>query len=350
MSKDNIYIARCKKNFRDHLSKGNILSIQELYLYSDSPCGQAQRELLKWYKNIVELTFLADLPKNLEEIFIHSPEHIVYKLGSVNFEFESTLDNVDIESSFEIFALKNKQAWNFTQPFVSFHALFRGEKVRVTLIHFSLSPESKSKMFIRVLNRTAFNITSYVNEEKATFLTSLITTKKNIIVAGATGSGKTTFLNSLLKEIPDNEHIIILEDTYELLSPHNKTTRMIANTNCVTKNINTYLSHAMRMSPERIILGEIRSKEVEAIILALNTGHNGLLTTVHANSAKDAILRLALLFKVYSNKDLSYDLILKLVCSNIDYVIFIEDKKIKEAIQVFGSEKENILFDYAHVS
>ncbi len=109
--------------------------------------------------------------------------------------------------------------------------------------------------------------------------------------------------------------------------------------------MNEYLSYSLRMSPDRIILGEIRSKEVESSLLAMNTGHNGFLTTIHANSAKDALTRLALLFKIYSAKDLSYELILKLVTQNIDYVIHMEDKKILEIIDVFGSNQENVFFE-----
>ena len=108
------------------------------------------------------------------------------------------------------------------------------------------------------------------------------------------------------------------------------------------------MKYSMRMSPDRIILGEIRSAETESFLLAMNTGHNGLISTIHANSAKDAIERFALLFKIYSSKDLSYELVLKLICNNIDYVIFLKNKSVKEVISVYGSEDNQIFYENLH--
>jgi type IV secretory pathway ATPase VirB11/archaellum biosynthesis ATPase len=334
-----------QSRFKDQLTKGKVISFDEMQLKSDSEFDLYHEKLFNWYNSIVFFDFLPDFPPKLEEIYIHSPTQIVYKVGNYKLDFDTDITSDDLQRSYEILALKNNQSWNFKNPFISFNSELNGHKVRVSLAHFSTSPEKNSKIFIRLLNKIPYELSSYVGETELELINSFIQNKKNVIVAGATGSGKTTFLNSLLKEVPEDEHIVILEDTYELVSPSSKTTRMISETNDIAKSLNAYLSYVLRMSPDRIILGEIRSKEVESIILALNTGHNGLLSTVHANSAKDALSRLALLFKIYSNKDLSYELILKLICSNIDYVIYIENKKVKEVIEVFGSEKDNIYFD-----
>jgi Flp pilus assembly CpaF family ATPase len=331
--------------FKDQLAKGKIISFDELHLESDEDFELYHERLFSWYHSIVNFDFLPEFPPKLEEIFIHSPTEIVYKTDDCKFNFDTDITSEDLQRSFEILALQNNQSWNYKTPFVSFNSDFKGKKVRITLTHFSTSPELKSKVFIRLLNSFPYELSSYIDDINLNTIKSFIISKKNIMIAGATGSGKTTFLNSLLKEVPEDEHIVILEDTFELISPTDKTTRMISEANNESKSLNTYLSYVMRMSPDRIILGEIRSKEVESIILALNTGHNGLLSTVHANSAKDALSRLALLFKIYSNKDLTYELILKLICNNIDYVVYIENKNIKEIIEVFGCEKESVYFD-----
>ena len=105
------------------------------------------------------------------------------------------------------------------------------------------------------------------------------------------------------------------------------------------------MTNSLRMSPDRIVVGEMRSDEVEPFLLAMNTGHKGLLSTIHANNAVDTLHRIALMFKVYSAKDLAFDLVLKLAATNIDAVVYLKNKKVVEIIQVFGSEQSNIFFD-----
>jgi Flp pilus assembly CpaF family ATPase len=174
----------------------------------------------------------------------------------------------------------------------------------------------------------------------------MVRDKKNILIAGSTGSGKTTLVNSLISNIPKSDHVLVLEDTKELISPHEHTTRLLSNTDH-NQSLDTLLTYGLRISPQRIILGEMRSHEVQTFILAMNTGHNGMMTTLHANSAKDSISRAAMMFMMYGNSNLSYEMALKLICQNIDHVIYIENKKIIEIIDVYGSEKSNIFFDKA---
>ena len=148
----------------------------------------------------------------------------------------------------------------------------------------------------------------------------------------------------MASRILKNEHVVIIEDTSEIQLLHPFTTRMLA-TDQENKSMEDYLAYAMRMSPDRIIVGEIRSKEVIPYLLALNTGHKGCLTTIHANNAIDALHRIALLYCIYGKGQLDYYLILKLVCNNIDSVIFMENKQITEVCKIFGSENGNIIFE-----
>jgi Flp pilus assembly CpaF family ATPase len=99
------------------------------------------------------------------------------------------------------------------------------------------------------------------------------------------------------------------------------------------------------MSPERMVLGEIRSHEVTPFIMAMNNGHKGFMSSIHANSASDALHRLALLFCLYSEtKSLDFEMVLKLICKNIDIVVYMENKKVVEVIEVLGSEKDNCFY------
>ena len=99
------------------------------------------------------------------------------------------------------------------------------------------------------------------------------------------------------------------------------------------------------MRPDRIILGEMRSHEVIPFLLAMNTGHKGLMSTLHANSAVDAIKRVAQLFCLYQGGDMNYPLVLKLASANVDVVIHLENKRVKEVIEVLSSEAENVYFN-----
>ena len=110
-------------------------------------------------------------------------------------------------------------------------------------------------------------------------------------------------------------------------------------------SLDKLLTYSLRMSPDRIILGEIRSEEILTFILGMNTGHKGIISSIHANNAKDALNRLAMLYSTYANSNINYAMVLKLICSNIDYVVYIENKKIVEIIEVFGSEGMNVFFD-----
>jgi type IV secretory pathway ATPase VirB11/archaellum biosynthesis ATPase len=338
-------IFQIKTRFFNSLSKGTILQLEDLKFDVSQDFKFENQLLSKWYLSITNLSFLDFSIPSLEEVFIHSPTHIVYKTSQDKLKRDSDITQEDLQAAFEILALKQGISWNFKDPFASFDLHHNECHLRITLIHYSLSPNKLSKCFIRFLNNKLISLKKFEGGNNLDFMKNYMYEKKNILIAGSTGSGKTTYINSLLKNISVDDHLVILEDVNEITPPNANTTKLLANNTKEQTSLNAYMSYALRMSPDRIILGEIRAKEVESYLLAMNTGHNGLLTTVHANSAKDAIDRVALLFKIYSSQDLSYDLVLKLVCSNIDLVVFLENKKVKEVINLFGSEKEQVFYE-----
>ncbi len=133
-------------------------------------------------------------------------------------------------------------------------------------------------------------------EEMAAYLQSAVATRLNIIVSGGTGSGKTTTLNALSGFIANDERIATIEDTAELQLQQTHLARMesrpanVEGTGAVTQE--DCLRNALRMRPDRIIVGETRGAEVLDMLQAMNTGHDGSMTTIHANNARDAIARL----------------------------------------------------------
>ena len=133
-------------------------------------------------------------------------------------------------------------------------------------------------------------------EEMAAYLQAAVATRLNVIVSGGTGSGKTTTLNALSSFIADDERIATIEDTAELQLQQTHLARMesrpanVEGTGAVTQE--DCLRNALRMRPDRIIVGETRGSEVLDMLQAMNTGHDGSMTTIHANNARDAIARL----------------------------------------------------------
>ncbi len=134
------------------------------------------------------------------------------------------------------------------------------------------------------------------NEDMATYLQAAVATRLNIIVSGGTGSGKTTTLNALSGFIDDHERIVTIEDTAELQLQQVHVGRMesrppnVEGKGEVTQR--DLLRNALRMRPDRIIVGETRGDEVIDMLQAMNTGHDGSMTTIHANSARDSVARL----------------------------------------------------------
>tara|TARA_R110002073_G_scaffold100197_2_gene228287 strand:+ start:580 stop:2052 length:1473 start_codon:yes stop_codon:yes gene_type:complete len=158
-----------------------------------------------------------------------------------------------------------------------------------------------SLVSIRKFKKEKLGISDLANfgafsEEMAMYLEAAVATRLNIIVSGGTGSGKTTTLNALSSFIDHSERILTIEDTAELQLQQTHVGRMesrpanVEGKGAVTQR--DCLRNALRMRPDRIIVGETRGEEVIDMLQAMNTGHDGSMTTIHANSARDAVSRL----------------------------------------------------------
>ncbi len=129
-------------------------------------------------------------------------------------------------------------------------------------------------------------------------LSAAVRGRKNILVAGGTSTGKTTFLNALLKEVPAEERLILIEDTPELFVRHENHVGLIAARSALGEaqvETDDLVAASLRMRPDRIILGELRGREAYSFLRAVNTGHPGSMTTVHADSPERAVEQIVLL-------------------------------------------------------
>jgi pilus assembly protein CpaF len=177
-------------------------------------------------------------------------------------------------------------------------------------------------------------------------LMGAVRARLNVLISGGTGSGKTTFLNILSGSIPSSERIITIEDSAELLLHQEHVVRLetrpasIEGTGVVTQR--DLVRNALRMRPDRIIVGEVRSSEVLDMLQAMNTGHDGSLTTIHANSARDALTRLETMV-LMAGISIPERALREWICSALDLIVQLSrlsdgTRKVMTVSEIVGME------------
>ena len=154
-------------------------------------------------------------------------------------------------------------------------------------------------------------------------LRGAVKARRNILVSGGTSSGKTTFINALLKEVPLEERLILIEDTPELQIEHENAVGLIAARGDLGEaevTAEDLLTASLRMRPDRIILGEIRGPEAVTFLRTVNTGHPGSMSTIHADSPERAIDQLALLV-LQAGTQMAWDDVIQYVRNSLDYIV-----------------------------
>lgn len=185
----------------------------------------------------------------------------------------------------------------------------------------------------------------------ANFLKACVEARINLVVSGGTGSGKTTFLNMLSAFIPDKERVITIEDTAELQLRQRHVVRLekrppnIEGKGEIT--IRQLVINALRMRPDRIVVGECRGGEALDMLQAMNTGHDGSMTTVHANSPRDALRRVETMV-LMAGMDLPLKAIREQVASSIELIIHMErlkdgTRRVMQVSEVQGMESDTIV-------
>ncbi|WP_067724789.1 CpaF family protein [Oceanobacillus damuensis] len=163
--------------------------------------------------------------------------------------------------------------------------------------------------------------------DMSVFMQALVETKLNVLISGGTGSGKTTLLNALAQSIPNGERVITIEDSAELKLDRANVVRMESRPPNVegSGEITTrqLVKNALRMRPDRIIVGEVRGSEAFDMLQAMNTGHEGSLTTVHSNTPIDAISRVEGMV-VMAGLDLPTHIIRDYIAGALDYIIQVQ--------------------------
>ena len=209
---------------------------------------------------------------------------------------------------------------------------------------------------IRKFRKEKLKVEDLVNYESltgnmATFLQACVLSKLNIVISGGTGSGKTTLLNVLSGFIPEDERIVTVEDAAELQLQQDHVVRMetqnpdLAGVGEVT--IRDLVRNSLRMRPDRIVVGECRGGEALDMLQAMNTGHDGSLTTVHANSPRDAVSRLEILVMM-AGMELPVMVVRQQMASAVDVIVQVSRlrdgaRKVTAVTEVGGMEGDTIV-------
>ena len=181
---------------------------------------------------------------------------------------------------------------------------------------------------------------------------SLLRARSNILVSGGTGSGKTTLLNALVELLPAADRIVSIEDTLELRIERDNCVRFEARGLTEGVTIRDLVKHSLRHRPDHIVVGEVRGGEAADLLQALNTGHGGSLTTVHANNAISALSRIASC-AMQGESDLPWEVTCRGVVDGIQMVVHMTRRDgrrfIEEALRVRGYNAEENLWLTDHV-
>lgn len=352
-----------KLNFKElSLSQKNVEKLkektrQEVYLiFNEFDLSPLQKEkiLQEVLDEVLGLgpleSFLKD--EEISEIMINGPDQIyIEKKGQIHFSPRSFHSEEQVRSIIERIVAPLGKRVDESSPLVDAR-LPDGSRVNVILPPLSLKgPIVTIRRFSHKL-LTAQNLIEKesLNSAMADFLKAAIQARLNLIVSGGTGSGKTTLLNILSSFIPDEQRIITIEDAAELkLSQSHVIPLESRPPNIEGKGeipIRILLKNSLRMRPDRIIIGECRGEESLDMLQAMNTGHDGSLTTIHANSPRDCISRLETLV-LFSGYKLSTKAIRSQIASAIDLIVQISrfsdgSRKLSQITEITGIEGETI--------
>jgi len=366
-------IERIRKRVFECVEPDRDLEDNELYTYIDeailqenksSIISMSQREKyrIEIFNSMKRLDILQELldDNSITEIMINGYRNIfVERFGKISKWEKEFQSKEKLEDIAQKIAGKSNRIVNESTPIVDTR-LSDGSRVNIVL-----SPVAIEGPVITIRKFYKMPITidklielKSVTKDVATFLENVVKAKYNIFVSGGTGSGKTTFLNALSNFIPDDERVITIEDSAELqINGVSNLVRLEArNANVEGSNaitIRELIRSSLRMRPDRILVGEVRGEEAIDMLQAMNTGHDGSLSTGHSNSPKDMLSRLETM--VLMGMDMPVTAIRAQIASAIDIIVHLgrlrdKTRRVLEIVEVLeykdGTIGMNVLYRF----
>lgn len=314
--------------------------------------GRLRTELFHAVRKLDVLQELVDDPQ-ITEIMINGPDRIFVERNGRLTESELYFDSGEkLQNVIQQIVSDCNRVVNEASPIVDAR-LENGARVNVVLNPVALNGPIVTIRRFPDNPITMEDLVSFgsITEEVCEWLSRLVRAKYNIFISGGTGSGKTTFLNALSNYIPDKERIITIEDSAELQirSVHNIVRMETRNANvegCREITIRDLIKTSLRMRPDRIVVGEVRGGEAFDMMQCLNTGHDGSMSTGHANSARDMLSRLENM--ILMGMEIPLAAIRQQIASGIDLIVHLgrlrdKTRKVLEIAEVCGLENGEII-------
>lgn len=343
-----------KMDFSDELSEEEVLkSVDDIITSLPERESMSLEEILDLRKEVYNSIKKYDViqeyldDETVSEIMINGVEAIFVERGGTLFKTDKTFSSKEkLEDVIQQMVGSCNRRVNEAYP-IADARLSTGERINVVLAPVALNGPIVT---IRRFPKSPITMERLIElgalgEDAAFFLQRLVRARYNIFISGGTGTGKTTFLNALSMYIPPDERIITIEDSAELqllgatnlvrLETRNKNTE-----GCSPIEIRDLIKSALRMRPDRVIVGEVRGSEAVDMLQAMNTGHDGSLSTGHANSPADMISRLETM--VLCGMDIPLYAVRSQIAGGIDIMIHLTRLRDKRRVVSEISEVEGI--------
>lgn len=251
-------------------------------------------------KNLNQLSELFER-SSVEDIVLSPKGLSFFEKGKWKKSQDCQLSNSLLNKICGDIAEQTHQQLSMTQPTVD--SRFEYDSTHHFRAHIAIEPlaeEGPQITLRRLPGNRSFKIEDFVDSPtKLKIIKSALTQKRNILVSGATGSGKTSFISALLTSLPDTERVLVLEDSPELKVPNELSAKLLCRSDRFgfrtgsTWELNDLVLESLRMRPDRIVVGECRSHEAKGLLQAMNTGHAGCITSIHSGSCAQALRRFA---------------------------------------------------------
>jgi pilus assembly protein CpaF len=287
----------------------------------------------------------------ISELIINKNDNVYVEKDGEMIRIDAKFSDEEIDEFCQSLATYNRKPFNPENPILDGNL---SDGSRVNLIHKDYTSSSHAI----TIRRYSKSIKTFegspgifgLSPQWTDFFKLLVSARVNVVVSGGTGVGKTTFLNLLLQEIPSKERVITIEDTRELQFNLPNVVRLEARpavSELKGLAIRDLLKNTLRMRPDRIIVGEVRGGEVFDLLQAMNTGHEGSMTSVHSNSPGECLLRLENLYML-SGYDLPIKALRYQISTAVDFIIQIRRDKngqrvVHQVTEVSNMEGDKIL-------